>query len=489
MTEWSVSEAVDRTWSGPCAAGSPSSCSGASADVLLVAREGVTPAPWGTELDHQGFAVRRVGPGGALAELRRCAPDGVIVDLAGMGGQACTLLRQIRDIDTASALIAVAAPGQGQAAAAAVEAGATLLVPPLGLPLLHTVLERSRLARCHAAALAYYREREAQRAGLRHLLGDSVPMVRLKTQLRLLLDDEAAGGRATPPPVLLSGESGTGKELVGRALHFEGRRRDRLFVQVEAGEWASPLAEVRLFGTDAAAAGVRGAVRGLVEAADGGTLFLRDIDLAPTSVQRRMAQLIEHGVVRRCEGLRETPVDVRVQASTRRPLAEVMHGDLLCSELRRALSAAPLAVAPLRERRDDLRLLSQRFLEAQAGRRGAAVPALSATARAMLEHHPWPGNVRELRHALERAFVAQRAGVIDSLHLGLPAPAAPADDGVTELRDVERDALRRALRQARGNVSRAARLLGVTRDTMRYRIVKHGLEGAGTRGGADAAPG
>lgn len=480
--EWTVSDGIAGLMLRARAAPAPRA-RGAVADVVLVADEGRPPPSWCDDLeDDEGLVVRRVGPARVLAELRRCTPDGVLVDLAGLGARAPALLRQIVGAGAPAALIAVAAPGNGQAAAAAVEAGATLLVPPVGPPLLRRVLERSRLARCRAGALAYYREREAKGAGLRHLLGDSVPMVRLKTQLRMLLDDEATGGPCTAASVLLCGEAGTGKELVGRALHFEGRRHDQPFICVEASEWVSPLAEARLFGADALDGGdARLPAAGLVEAADGGTLFVRDIDLAPPPVQRRMAELIRHGVVRRGDA-RETTHDVRVHFSTRRSLDEVMRSDSLCADLRRLLSAAPLAVAPLRERSDDVWLLARRFLEAQAGCCSAAVPALSPGARSVLARYQWPGNVRELRHALERALVVRRVGVIDPGHLGLPAPAAEPADGVTELRDVERDALLRALRHSNGNVSRAARLLGVTRDTLRYRITKHGLEAAGSRG-------
>lgn len=465
----------------------------AAADLLLIGDERALAQAGCDDLQEEGFVVRRSAPGGMLEELRRNPPDGVIVDLASVGRQALVVWDQIHRVDADPTLIALAGPGAGPAAATAILAGAILLMPPIVPPLLRTVLERSRLARGRAGALAYYRERESQRAGLRHLLGDSVPMVRLKTQLRMLLDAELAGGTQAAPPVLLCGESGTGKELVGRALHFEGARRERPFVCVEGSELGSPLAQARLFGeAGAVGRGARLPMAGLAEAADGGTLFVRDIDLAPPAVQRRLAVLIGHGVVSRGDGAREVAIDVRVHASTRRAAAEFVHRDELCAQLRRHLAAAPLQVAPLRERHDDVWLLSQRFLQAQAARCGVAVPAVSECARTVLAGYAWPGNVRELRHALEHAFFARGGGGIDSLHLGLSAPPGPAANpgavgGMVELRDVERAALLRALQRTRGNVSRAARLLGVTRDTMRYRMAKHALDVDSARSGVEAA--
>jgi DNA-binding NtrC family response regulator len=343
----------------------------------------------------------------------------------------------------------------------------------------HAAFERAFGERRQADALGYYRRREARRAGLEQLLGESIPMLRLKTQLRLLLDAEAQCSEA--PAVLLQGDSGTGKGEVARALHFDGARRDRPFVRVNVEDLVAPDADARLFGCERGA-GVPERRLGLVAAADGGTLFISDLGTMTPSLQRRLLRLLEHGTMQRVGAERELPVDVRVVAATRCPPEALLRAGRLRPELHRRLSAVPLQLVPLRERGDDMWLLAHRFVNGTAERRGLTPPRLSGAARALLAFHSWPGNVRELRHALERAVLAQPDGTIDSAHLEFapaprPAPPPPPPPPEVNLHRLEREALAQALQRAYGNVSQAARMLGISRDTMRYRIARHALAG------------
>jgi two-component system, NtrC family, response regulator AtoC len=251
-------------------------------------------------------------------------------------------------------------------------------------------------------------------------------------------------------------------------------------VRVNVEDLAAPEAEMRLFGHE------RGAVtgppgwrrEGLVAAADGGTLFISDLGAMSLPLQRRLARLLEQGALRRVGGVRDVPVDVRVIAATRCRPEALLRAGRLRPELHRRLAAAPLQLVPLRERGDDMWLLAHRFVEGTAERHGLAAPRLSGAACAVLAHHLWPGNVRELRHALERAVLVQPDGTIDSAHLAFaaaPRPAPPSPE--LNLQRLEREALSQALLRTYGNVSQAARLLGISRDTMRYRIARHALPG------------
>ena len=418
----------------------------------------------------------------ALHALQHERPDGVVLDLAhGAAPDAARLLRQVRHLDATVPVIAVALPvaGRGALIADAIGAGAFVLAPPLAPEAVHAAFERAFGEQRRSGALAYYRRREAQRAGLGRLLGESIPMLRLKTQLRLLLDAEARCREA--PAVLLHGDSGTGKGEVARALHFDGARRDRPFVRVDVEDLAAPEAEARLFGHERGAfPGASERRLGLVDAADGGTLFISDLGAMAPSLQTRFVRLLEHRVLRRVGGMREVPVDVRVVAATRCGPDALLRAGRLRPELHQRLAAVPLQLVPLRERGDDMWLLAHRFVDGAAERHGLPPPQLSVAARALLACHRWPGNVRELRHALERAVLVQPNGTIDSTHLAFdpaPRPVPPPASPELNLHRIEREALTRALQRAYGNVSQAARLLGISRDTMRYRIARHALAG------------
>jgi DNA-binding NtrC family response regulator len=266
---------------------------------------------------------------------------------------------------------------------------------------------------------------------------------------------------------------------VARALHFEGVRRNSAFVRLDCAAAAPTQLEARLFGHEP---GARVRRRGLLEAADGGTLYIDEIGQTPPALQTRLLDVLDHGAMRRVSGSQRIRLDVRVVAATRHPLRTLLReGRLQLGLYRRLVAMAPLQLAPLRERGDDLFLLANRFVEWHAKRHDKSLPRLADSARAALARHAWPDNVRELHHALERAVWLESDGVVGAEHIvlvppssaGMPAATAAAPE--MSLRQLERDALVRALERSRGNVCGAARLLGVSRDTMRYRIAKHDL--------------
>jgi DNA-binding NtrC family response regulator len=433
-------------------------------------------------LERDGHQVSVAGDAAAgLAALGGFNPDAVVIDAATADcGGGPGLLGRFRAADANAPVIALAA---GAIDARTVEslaaAGAFVLARPSAPGALTALLDQAFGARRLAGALDYYRERDARHAGLAHLIGESVPMLRLKTAIRLLLDAEADA--AAPAPVLVVGEPGSGKERAARALHLDGVRRDGTFVRLEwAAAGASP--EVRLFGCEPGARpGVHERRLGLIEAADGGTLYVDEIAHTSAALQARLLALVEQGTLRRVGGTRDIRVDLRLVVATRHSLPSLQREGRLSAALGARLEAcAALEMAPLRKRGDDVFLLAERFLKRHAERRDKPVPRLADTARSALARHDWPDNVRELHHALERAVWLESRGVVEARHLmldpaawgALPEPAAPAE---TSLPQLERAALVRALDRSLGNVSKAARLLGVTRDTVRYRVAKHGL--------------
>ncbi len=320
------------------------------------------------------------------------------------------------------------------------------------------------------------------------LVGESAPMQALKRRLRQLLDVEKHGGGRQLAAVLISGETGTGKKLLAQALHFEGARRDAPFVKVDCASLTPPRFEAELFGIGSEGSAPGGERRvGLVEAADGGTLLLDEIDELELPCQARLLKLLEEQRFWG-DGGRERRVDIRVIATTDRDLERMVRQGRFRGDLYFRLCVVTLAMPPLRRMVDDIPRLAEFYLQRHGLRYGRSGLRLSAAAQARLSAYDWPGNVRELSNKLEQTVLLGQGELIDAEQLGIAAApaeaasphrresaAAAADPGNAEPDAEQRDALRRALDKTAWNVSRSARLLGLSRDTIRYRIRKFGF--------------
>jgi DNA-binding NtrC family response regulator len=283
--------------------------------------------------------------------------------------------------------------------------------------------------------------------------------------------------------VLVEGESGTGKGLVARALHDESPRAERSFVSITCSAMPETLLESELFGHEPGAfTDARRRKMGLLEAAEGGTLFLDEIgDMAP-ALQAKLLGVLEERRFRRLGGIQETDVDVRVVSATHRDLRALLAAGKFREDLLYRLRVVPIRIPALRERPEDVPILARHFVEEIA--RGWGRPGLFLTDRALatLSARRWPGNVRELRNAIERAVILARGDRIDAADLG-EDPAADGGPGsrfelpaeglkVEELVD---DLVRQALDRTKANQSAAGRLLGLSRDQVRYRMQRLGL--------------
>src|SRR5438093_6649488 len=294
------------------------------------------------------------------------------------------------------------------------------------------------------------------------------------------------------PPVLIQGETGTGKGLVAQALHRASPRAAGPFVDVNCAAIPDSLLEAEMFGYERGAfTDARQPKRGLFQAANQGTLFLDEIGLLPESLQAKLLKVIEERVVRRLGSTHGEPVDVWIVAATNVNLAAAARERRFREDLYHRLAVLTLVLPPLRERGDDVLLLAEHFLARACGDYGLAPKAFSADARATLTAYPWPGNVRELANVMERVALLSEAPVVTTDMLGLPAAGTPVTvpEGVPRLvptaaspvlladavEGVERVHLVEALQATEWNVSRAAVRLGVSRNTLRYRMEKHGL--------------
>jgi len=416
-----------------------------------------------------------------LRRLAEVGPDVVVIDfqLPGMDGLAA--IGTIRERDPNARVIMLTGQGNVQIAVDAMKAGAAdFLSKPVSLPDLKRVLDKVAGEGRMRNALAYYRSRDA--SGLEQILGESPQIAALKDRIRRVMQAEANDSGGPAPSILINGETGTGKELVARACHSESRRRDAPFVEVNCAAIPANLLEAELFGYERGAfTDARERKTGLIEAADGGTLFLDEIGEADASTQAKLLKVLEDQRIRRLGAVIERRVNVRVITATNRDLEREAREGRFRPDLFYRLRVIHLQVPPLRARTGDARLLAQRFLAQFAKRYGKGDLAFTPAALAAIDRHGWPGNVRELRNLAEQCVLLARAPHIDVDDLGLlpvaaEVPAAGAAGLETlDLPQIERATVLQALERTDWNVTQAARVLGISRDTLRYRIEKHGL--------------
>ncbi len=427
-------------------------------------------------LSEAGYVVTVAADGDAgLAAFSRDAPDLVITDLRMPGLSGEELFAEMMRRDPAVPVVVMTGHGTVEGAVEALHRGvADYVTKPVSWDEMLVVV-RKELER-----VALRRENSALRATLRRhrfegFIGDSPPIRAVFATMDRLKDAAAT--------VLIEGESGTGKELVARALHFEGQRAKRPFVAVNCGAIPRELVESELFGHEKGAfTGAARVHRGYFEQADGGTLFLDEVAEIPPAAQVTLLRVLTERRIRRVGAEGTLPVDVRVVAATNRDLvAAVDEGDFR-SDLYYRIAVVPVRLPALRERGDDVIALAEHFATRVAGR----PIALHRDAADALRRHPWPGNVRELENAMERAVVLgcesdvlRVADLPDSVLASPEAPTTrtPFPQGGVDLSEIERTWIRRALEHAEGNRSRAARLLGISRQTLRYRMQKYGIAG------------
>jgi two-component system response regulator AtoC len=324
--------------------------------------------------------------------------------------------------------------------------------------------------------------RAVERSGLDRIVGHCAGMQLLRTSISKVVAGDERLRDDNPPAVLVTGETGTGKELVARALHFEGPRRDQPFVEINCASIPAQLLESELFGHERGAfTDAKTRKLGLVETANGGTLFLDEIGDMEPALQGKLLRLLENRTVRRVGGLRDEGVNVRIIAATHRHLETLVAEGRFRADLYFRIRMIHLSIPALRERGADISLLADHYLALHARRYGKDGLTLSTEARRALLQHRWPGNVRELRNVIEQAVLMSDGPVVEALDLEwLPAPAGVLPVGgdaivAPTLEQVERDALQRTLAASRWNVSHAARVLGISRDALRYRIEKYAL--------------
>jgi transcriptional regulator with PAS, ATPase and Fis domain len=286
--------------------------------------------------------------------------------------------------------------------------------------------------------------------------------------------------------ILLEGESGTGKDVFAQFIHHFGRRREGPFVAINCAAIPETLLESELFGYEKGAfTDARAPKAGILEIASGGTIFLDEVGEMPLLIQAKMLRVLEEQTFRRLGGVRDILVDVRVVAATNRKLTDAIEQGKFRLDLYYRLNVIQVLLPPLRDRKDDIVPLAESFIRHYNAKFKRTVEGLSHGAAAILLGYNWPGNVRELRNVIERAMVLEESewiqtsslqvSPVNGLHVAETLPQASDEKFDVSLEEAEKSLLVKALEKAEGNQTRAAVLLGITRDTLRYKIKKFNL--------------
>ena len=465
-----------------------------SGTVLIVDDERTLARAIKAFLAESGYEAEVAGDAEqALGMLETLRPDVVFSDLRLPGMNGIDLLRRIREYDAAIPVVIMTAYGTIEGAVEAVKLGAfDYLKKPVDLEELKLLADRARETSQLKQELSYYRSRAAQPVKFGEVIGDSPAIRGVLEQARQIAALEET------PPVLIVGETGTGKGLVARTIHASSSRAARPFIEVNCTALPASLMEAELFGHERGAfTDAKESKLGLFEAAEGGFLFLDEVGDIELSLQGKLLKAVEERSVRRVGGIRDRRIDVRILAATNRDLEKDAQGERFRRDLYFRLAVIILRLPPLRERGEDILFLAEHFLRRFNAKYGKSARGFDARARELLLAYPWPGNVRELSHVIERAVLWSRGDLLGSEHLSLEIPAAsevvPQGDGRaadlqspppgglppsgTDLEGWERTLIERALRESDGNQTRAAQRLGITRDTLRYRLKKYGIQG------------
>jgi DNA-binding NtrC family response regulator len=432
-------------------------------------------------LEKAGHTVATAMTGrDGLASFAECAPDAVVLDFRLPDQDGLRVIKQLRTQDASVPILMITGHGSIELAVEAMKAGANdLLTKPLALSDLRERIGVMTQRQRESSRLQYFEAK--QRAADQSIIGESAGIHQLRARIGRIAE---VGNVEGLPPVLITGETGTGKELVARACHFGSQRADQPFIELNCAAIPVNLLESELFGHERGAfTDARERKLGLVEAAEGGTLFLDEIGEMDLGLQAKLLKVIEDRKFRRIGSVHERQVNLRIIAATNQDLEERIRAGRFRADLYFRLRVLQLTVPPLREREGDAILLARHFLAEFSRRYRKNGLTLSRSGESAIVAHAWPGNIRELRNMMEQAVLLCAEAEIGPEDLFLPSPNRHKDRSLepetasgSSLDRVEREMLTKALAENGNNVSRAARSLGISRDTLRYRIDKHGLQ-------------
>ncbi len=433
-------------------------------------------------LTQEGYDVTAAdNPVKAINLCRKTAFDLVITDLKMPKIDGIEFLKTIKDHRPETIVILITAYASGETAVNAMKEGAYDYVEKGGSIEELKKIVRQALLKNGLVNEASAPKKEAAEVEFFGMIGSSREMLKVFTTIKKVAD--------TPANILILGESGTGKELVARAIHANSSRAKMPFMAINSGGIPENLLESELFGyMKGSFTGAYADRAGLFELARGGTIFLDEIGELPPVLQVKLLRVVQEKTFRRIGGGEDIKVDVRIISATHQNLKERVKKGEFREDLYFRLNVIPIHMPPLRERREDIPLLTKHFIEKYAREFGKEVRMISSYAMELLMQYPFPGNIRELENIIERGVAMESSNIIlpenlvlsdqaeeDGKEPDLDIPDAGFDLNV-QLEKFERKIIEKALQKTKGSKTKAAELLGVTFDSLRYRIEKLGVE-------------
>lgn len=451
--------------------------------ILVVDDEKMIRWSLGEALRGWGFEpVEAATVSAALAEFEAESPAAVLLDINLPDGSGLDVLRKIRQRQQDAVVIMITANVLVDETIAALRGGAyDFIGKPINLEELQVAIRNGIEAGRLRKEVNLFRRERAQQFSFDQIIGESPAMREMLTLAHKVAESEVSS-------VLLQGESGTGKDLVAKAIHYHSARAENPFVAINCAALPGTLIESELFGYEKGAfTDAKARKEGLFEQAEGGTLFLDEIGELELSLQAKLLRVLEEGSFRRVGGLKDLPLDVRVIAASNRDLKTEGEAGRFRSDLFYRLSVIQIDIPPLRDRGDDIRVLAEHYLSNFNSRLRKKVDGIDPEALAIFRKYNWPGNVRELRNVIERAMILEDSDEITPKYLprGLALESRAGGTTLTltsdtfrlpaggvSLEEVEMSLVRQALERSGGNQTKAAELLHISRDQLRYRMKK-----------------
>lgn len=425
------------------------------------------------ELGRKGFDTDTAENGkSALAKLMGSAFDIILLDIVMPGMNGLALMKKLKNDPASPAIIVLTGKATVDTAVGAMKDGASdYLTKPYKLEELVIVIKRAYEQKKLSLENQLLQKELARRETPDDFVGISPQFLDM---LRLI--EKTA---PTDSTVLITGESGTGKELVAHYLWKKSRRNARSFIALNCSALTENLMDSELFGHEKGAFTDACKVNnGLVETSDGGTLFLDEIGEMPVSLQTKLLRFLDSGEFRRVGANKNLKTDVRIITATNRNLDDLIVKGRFREDLFYRLNVMNIRIAPLRERKEDIKPLTEYFIKKYGKKISKTIKSTDHQAEEILLGYDWPGNVRELENVIERAVILCETDLITPADLAVTGKAVHINNhGVPQLREIEKDYIMKILEQTSGNQTQASRLLGVDRKTLYLKLKKYGIPG------------
>ncbi len=454
--------------------------------VLIIDDEKLIRSSINQYLKKEGYDVATAESGGEGIETFKAElPDIVLLDLHMPGISGLKTLESLKKLNKDIVVIIITAHGDIETAVAAIKMGAyDFMEKPFELHMLSIPIEKALETANLKKEVTYLREEKHERYNFDKFVGESPT---IKNILKLTRKIAESDGNT----ILIQGESGTGKTLIARAMHYHSIRADKPFVEITCTALPETLVESELFGYEKGAfTDAKSSKKGLFEVANGGTIYLDEIGDMKPATQAKFLKVIEEKTFQRIGSLKETTVNVRIIATTNKKLNEEVEKGNFREDLFYRLNVIPIVIPPLRERKEDVIPLAKYFLDSLKVECRKNITGISKEAEKLLLSYSWPGNIRELRNVIERVFILENDGLILPEHLPLEVNKSPyghktdtsKDDYAFSLPEkgvsiekIEKSLIIQALESTGKNQTKAAKLLDISRDALRYRMQKFKL--------------